>query len=294
MYIFRSKNQKTTFKSLDYCISSNPSRLVMIIQWLWKLEGKKWINLKDSSLFSWESSKSHKFEKCKFVSCSMVNKTFLGSFTNCYLAYTSAKLALSPFKKVSAAGITVFLLISVPEGQRGISGTSARLPASASSQEENEAQAFWVYERLGWAALLLSSGLGLQGLVLRGITSIYSCGNKKTRSLFSCLLKGSKRNKFKEKRFGIRRSCNQTSPSGLCPWNPWRDLKIVCFFTEEEELKFIWIQRTKLCFSHIDLLIAYVKSDLILTNRILCVKITSLILAAQKHWRITWNKKIPF
>lgn len=106
------------------------------------------------------------------------------------------------------------------EGLQGISVTmNARLPASVSSQEENEVQGFWAYERLGWAALLLSSGLGLQGLVLRGITSIYSCGNKKTRSLFSCLLKGSKRNKFKEKRFGISRGCSQTSPSGLCPWN---------------------------------------------------------------------------
>lgn len=219
-----------------------------------------------------------------FFSCSMVNKICLVSLTNCYLAFTSARLTLNQCNKVSAAGITLFLSSSVPEGQQGISVTmNARLPASASSQEENEVRAFWAYERLGWAALLLSSGLGLQGLVLRGITSIYSCGNKKTRSLFSYLLKGSKKNKFKEKRFGIRRSCNRTSPSGLRPWNPWRNLKIVCFFTEEEELKFIWIQRMKLCFSHIDLLIVCVTSDLILTNVILGVKITSLILAVQKH-----------
>lgn len=39
----------------------------------------------------------------------------------------------------------------------------------------------------------------------------------------------------------------------------------------------------KLCFSHIDLLIVCVTSDLILTNVILGVKITSLILAVQKH-----------
>lgn len=55
----------------------------------------------------------------------------------------------------------------------------------------------------------------------------------------------------------------------------------MCFFTEEEELKFIWIQYIKLYFSHIDLLIDFVRNDLILTNMLFCVKITSLILAVQ-------------
>lgn len=102
-----------------------------------------------------------------------MNKMFLVRLTNCYLALTSTKLALNQCTKVSAASIAVFLLIAVPEGQQSISVTmNGRLPASASSQEENEVWVFWACERLGWAVLLLSSGLGLQHLVLSGTTSI--------------------------------------------------------------------------------------------------------------------------
>lgn len=83
-----------------------------------------------------------------------MNKMFLVRLTNCYLALTSAKLALNQCNKVSAAGIAVFLLISVPEGQQGISVTmNGRLPASVNSQEENEVWAFWACELLGWAVL---------------------------------------------------------------------------------------------------------------------------------------------
>lgn len=57
-------------------------------------------------------------------------------------------------------------------------------------------------------------------------------------------------------------------PSGLCFRNPWRDLKIECFSTEEEEFKFICIQYTKI-----------LNSDFILINTIFCVKITSSALA---------------
>lgn len=101
---------------------------------------------------------------------------------------------------------------------------------------------------------------------------------------------------FKERSFGIGRSCNQASPSGLCPWNPGGNLKIVCFFAAREELTSIWIQDVKLCFSHTDLLIVFVKSDLILTNVVFCVKITSLILAVQKtlenYLKWTWTDTI--
>lgn len=91
-----------------------------------------------------------------------------------------------------------------------------------------------------------------------------------------------KRNKFKEKSFRIGRSWNQASPSGLCPWNPWRNLKIVCFFTKGEEFKFIWTQYMKLYFSCINLLAVFLKSDLVLTD-IFCVKSTSLMLAVMKN-----------
>lgn len=88
---------------------------------------------------------------------------------------------------------------------------------------------------------------------------------------------------FKEKRFGIGRSCDQGSPSSLCPWNPCRNLKIVCFFTAEEELNLSEFSIKSCYCSHIDLLVIFMKSALILINMIFGVKITSFILTRQKQ-----------
>lgn len=83
-----------------------------------------------------------------------------------------------------------------------------------------------------------------------------------------------KRRTFKEKSLGIVRSFSQAFL--------WGNLKIGCFCTEEEQLQFIWIQSMKWHFSYVDLLIVFVKSDLITTNKVFCVKITYSILAEQR------------
>ena len=77
--------------------------------------------------------------------------------------------------------------ISVPKGSQGTSVlTSGRWrwmltsgDASASSQEENGVGDFQVCERAGSSAPFL---LGLRGLVLSGIRSIYSCETGKQRA----------------------------------------------------------------------------------------------------------------
>lgn len=86
--------------------------------------------------------------------------------------------------------------------------------ASASSQEENGVRDFQVCEQAGSSAPFFL--LGLRGLVLSGIRSIYSCetGNNKPFLLLAQRLRA-KRRTFKEKTLGIVRSSSQASLSSL-------------------------------------------------------------------------------
>lgn len=126
-----------------------------------------------------------------------MNKMFLVRFIHCYLAFTSPRLVLNQRNKIcaepSASGIAVFLrhfcaLRASRAFQRGWMLACRGFCEFPRGEWGPGLLGLWV----PWVTmLLLSSCLGLRGPVLSGITSIYSCGNGKTRSLFSCLLKGS-------------------------------------------------------------------------------------------------------
>lgn len=61
-----------------------------------------------------------------------------------------------------------------------------------------------------------------------------------SKKLFPYLLKGSRQGEIslRERALELEEAAI-LSPSGLCFRNPWRDLKIECFSTEDEEFKFI-------------------------------------------------------
>lgn len=133
----------------------------------------------------------------RFFSCDCLqhdDQMFLGRFTNCYLAFTSLKLVLTQCSETLSAEppagrAQYFCSISVPrahkalqfspgegEGECGPGGSLLPVPRRRMESETSR-----MVSGLGGSCAPFFL-LGLRGLVLSGIRSIYSCEAGKQRA----------------------------------------------------------------------------------------------------------------
>lgn len=125
-----------------------------------------------------------------------MNKIFLVRFTNYYLAITSPKLVLNQCNSWLCRTSyrrhhSLPAPFLSPEDQQGLFvEMDASLPGFCELPRGEGNPGL-----LGWCSAVGGNSFPFflptpRGLVLNGKTSIYPCGNEKTRSFFFCLLKG--------------------------------------------------------------------------------------------------------